>query len=76
MNTNTTLNITIDEYAMRRALQLFRAQIHNHAGTVDCLIDLAFSMGANATANAMGTEFTQAQINAITAERERIITTE
>jgi hypothetical protein len=73
-----TLKLTITESGMHRALQMYRAELGHQgikAGMVDVLIDLAFSLGANSAATALGAEFTQAHIDAIRTVRECIIAT-
>ena len=77
--TDKTLNVTITESGMRRLLQMFRAELkaqQANEGIVDTIIDLAFSMGANYAGSVLSAEFTQAHVDAIRAERERIITDE
>ena len=79
MDTDKTLNLTITESGMRRSLQMFRAECAHagaSAGMIDVIIDVAFSLGANCAASVTGAEFTQAHVDAIRAERERIITQE
>lgn len=66
-----TLNITITEPGMRRALQMFRRRLAAEAGIVDCIIDLAFSMGANCA----GVQTVEDGAR-IRAERERILDNE